>query len=804
MYAIYKEHNQGFYLNDNALPTMLFIEPGYSADFIKDVVINEDIHSIKILNRKGGLGVIPCLKVRGSSNIYYPIAYIREKLTHVVEGYSQPIWVEFSGDIFEIDQQFRGVYVEMLEAISYWIWQITDTAKEYVDKITSAPLTIKFDFADRSKFENIQPNFGREPGLLEKFEYEVGSNELLVKIPEQLTPYLYGSDNEGEQVLVKAILTGLRLFDAQNLKSGNLSDEQIDEIILTHVPLGLKKKIFILFTENEIRLDPRGLDDHRYIQKHNVEYILDEIVPRAITSGIFSSGTKEIEDGYSFIRNLVSKIFLPWLDSLLEDLNCENLLGRLFRLNEALIRKRMEAILTTPTRIACFVSQEQQIEDLNETLKNVDQTSLSVRCLIEHIAASPSEGKKIASKSEQDQLLALMEQIIAWGMLGDQMNFGLAESKITVLESARIGTDHSIGDDVFSPFSLAKAKENVTDAISDFEENFAERDFSGSGGIPEITEKAFAEEFGVTLTRILEFSHFLVWLAFEMDPGCTVIYQLDMKEQAQRVLENLSDKEFNALMSYYSLDQRDNLMKLPAGYFPYDVFPWRYNRGLALIRKPIVRRYDEERKDYLCYYGPRQAKIAATQTLYLFYSGKLRCTEGGSLSKLIGDQLNKKGAAFTQTIYDYVDSLPGDRIVDKEVPINQNKFLKADKDLGDIDVLVIDHGLKMVILLECKKTEVAKNVKQLVEEVNNLFGSDSEKGWIDKHEGRFDWIKDNLKLLGKKYGVDISNYSVVPVILTSEELPTKYLKLKELPFEMVSFYLLKEVGLECMTKAGEK
>src|SRR5690606_35105681 len=130
--------------------------------------------------------------------------------------------------------------------------------------------------------------------------------------------------------------------------------------------------------------------------------------------------------------------------------------------------------------------------------------------------------------------------------------------------------------------------------------------------------------------------------------------------------------------------------------------------------------------------------------------------------------------------------------------INENSFLKADKNLGDIDVLVLDHVSKVVLLLECKKTEVALNVKQIVEEVNNLFGSDSEKGWIEKHERRFEWTKDNLELLGKKYKANISDYMVIPVILTSEELPTKYLKEKELPFEMVSFYLLKEKGFECI------
>jgi hypothetical protein len=797
-YSLYKDKDNSFYLNDDALPSMLWMEPGYSSSFIQKIVTDEDIHSIQKLNDQGELGVTPCLKVKGSSNIYYPMAYIGKKLSHAVEGYKHPIWVEFAGDIYSIDSQYRGVYIEISEAISYWVWQITGVAHGPINKIISSPFTIKFDFIDRSKFENIEIKFDREPGLMDLFEVEIGANELQFKIPHQITPYLYGGDNEGEQIMVRALLQGFKKFDEGNRNTGTITEAVIDSVISEHVPIGLKKKVFVLNTEDEIKLDPRGLNGYRYVQEYNIGAILDEIVPRSLTAGFITAETKEIEDGYGFIRNLVTRIFLPWLDSKIADYDCEDLLRRLFRLNEALINKRTDAILKTPTRIACFVSEEQHIDELNETLKNVNQTSLSTRCLIEHIAACPSNGKKIASKSDFDKLLALMEQIIAWGMHGDLINFGLSEGKIDVLDSQRIGTDHSIGKEVFNPFSLARTKENVADAITEFEDNFSEKDYSGDTGITEKTEKAFYEEFGVKLTRILEFSHLLIWSAFERDPGCTEIYQMELKEQAQKVLDSLSDDEFDALMSYYSLDQRKSLMELPEGYFAYDVFPWRYNRGLSLIRKPIVRRYDEEKNDYRCFYGPRQAKIAATQTLYLFHSGKLRCKDGGSLSKLIGDQLNKKGAAFTQTVYDYVDGLPEDRIVDQELPINQNKFLKADQDLGDIDVLVIDHGLKVVFLLECKKTEVARNVKQMVEEVNNLFGSDSEKGWIEKHEGRYVWIKDNLELLGKKYEVDLSGYSVVPAILTSEELPTKYLKLKELPFEMVSFYKLKEFGLKAI------
>ncbi|MDO1499090.1 hypothetical protein Q2T40_01820 [Winogradskyella maritima] len=47
-------------------------------------------------------------------------------------------------------------------------------------------------------------------------------------------------------------------------------------------------------------------------------------------------------------------------------------------------------------------------------------------------------------------------------------------------------------------------------------------------------------------------------------------------------------------------------------------------------------------------------------------------------------------------------------MIDKEVKINTKSQLKHSKDIGDIDVLVINKELKKIYLLECKNTEAAK------------------------------------------------------------------------------------------------
>ena len=134
-------------------------------------------------------------------------------------------------------------------------------------------------------------------------------------------------------------------------------------------------------------------------------------------------------------------------------------------------------------------------------------------------------------------------------------------------------------------------------------------------------------------------------------------------------------------------------------------------------------------------------------------------------------------------------------IIDSEVLINTKSELKADKDIGDVDVLVIDQSSKTIYSLECKSMAPSRNIKEMVEEVNKLFGSDSKKGWIDKHIGRDEWLKNNLDQLGTKYKLDLSMYAVKSFFVTQEDMLTPYLKTRKLKLPFVSLPNIKEKGL---------
>lgn len=793
LYAMYKDLGDSFYMNDDAQPDMMLVQLGYAKKFIQKVYEDEDSHSISREDDEGRIYKTPCVKIKDQKNLYYSLADLGKRLTKVVTGYKQPIWVESVDNLSKVPSENKGIYIEFLDAISYWIWQITDYLSPALDKLNYEPLTINFDFKEKAKFHEIEFKFDRKVGVENDFVINVKGNLITIVIPHSILPYLYGEDNIGEQVLVRKILDGFNIMSKNKLGNPVLTSQEINEIIENVVNIPHKKKIYLLNTNNNLLLDPRGTYSVRYIQEYNINKNLDELLTKLLLHKIIDNKTEVIEDKNTFIKKMSSKIFLPELINEIEKYDSHFLLEHFIRLNESLIYKRNRQILNTPTMIACFLSREKQIEDLNETFQDIDRTTLSIRCLIEHLAACPGKGTLLPSQEDIDNLLVKMDQIISWGMIGDQVNYELYDIKIDVLKSGRIGTDKDLSEQVFKPFRLSKSTENVKDAINTYKNNYEDLpEDDGKEIFTEKTEEAFKSEYGINLTQIIQFSQALSGICFLKDPGCSIYYEDELITEIQIILPDLSKEEIIILLNHFSLSKRKHIMELPEGMETYDVYPWRFNRRLSLNQKPLVKVFDIEKNRNKYYVGSRQLITSGKFFLYLFYSGKLRTKPEGKLNKLIGENLDKKGAAFTNEVFEYFKEKTQNTLIDREVDINTKSKLKHSKDIGDIDVLVINKETKKIYLIECKNTEAAKNIKQLVEEVSNLFGSESKKGWIKKHQERYEWVIANKNLLGSGYNIDLKDFDVIPIILTSEQLATEFLKKKELPFKMVSFYNVKE------------
>jgi len=562
----------------------------------------------------------------------------------------------------------------------------------------------------------------------------------------------------------------------------------------------MKKKLFILDTSDNFLLDPTNLKSHRYVQEYDTNIVLNSIVPAlgSLCPPVGEISTKKERDDLSF--KIVQNALLPILRNKISQYDSTELLKRLIGLNESLIKRREEQRIQTPTRIACFVSIEQHQMDLKEGLANINRTSIALRCLIEHIAAEPTKGTKIISIAAIDELVAIMDQVISWGSLSDQIHFDLFDVKMSVLPTGRIGTEKTKLNEVFDPYYEAKTKENMVDAISTFDQVFAQNKKSEGKSIPEGLDNAFLKDYGISFSRIGQFIEALVHIGLRQTTPFASMTLADLREAVNKFLvDSFDDTEYSNTINYLTLVNRGKIENLPTGYEFIDIMPWRFNRMLSYLRKPLVLVEAETPEgSKIIYWGARQVLASRRYLDDQCTSDRLRVFENSEVKKELGKFANERGEALVKKIVELLKS--NSLIIDKDVYIGPNYSLKNAIDIGDIDILIIDTINKIIFSLECKSMSPSRNIKEMIEEVQKLFGSKSEIGWIDKHLRRHTWIEGNKDKLSVKYGVDVSEYTIKSFFVTNEDMLTPYLKKQALSIPFITSYEIEKEGYNSLIK----
>ncbi|GEP51958.1 hypothetical protein FNO01nite_26300 [Flavobacterium noncentrifugens] len=380
-YQVYKDHNDSFYLSDDTKDVFLNPTVGYAAEVIKDSKLLTDKHS-SLHFTDNRLGFVPVERKDKFAPIYvYVMGLASSQLELLIEGFHQPIWVKPKSISKGSSSELSRMYWEMTDAIAYWLWQIQDEIKDDLMPLGDKPLFATFSFDNENSFDVINRNFTREENLLGKFQTSATDNSFEIVIPSQILPYLYGSENEGERILLKCLILSInKLLTLHDYLI--ISEERVIKIIEDCAPLGMKKKIFILDTQDNLLLDLTNLVEKRNIQKYDVEVINNLIVPGLGVNCPPIGEIKSKEEKEKLAINIVVKTLLPLLKKKLSQYNSQELLQKLISLNESLIRKREFLRILVPTRIACFISVEQQIIELKESLGDINRTTVATRCLI--------------------------------------------------------------------------------------------------------------------------------------------------------------------------------------------------------------------------------------------------------------------------------------------------------------------------------------------------------------------------------------------------------------------------------------
>ena len=796
IYASYLDHHHSFYYSDKKQPNYIWIVPGYGRSLRIKTARMWDIHAA--LRGNPPHYVTVCRRYEDESiPIYFPEGAIGRSFEQLVEGYTQPIWVVPEDKPKEIPNELWKTYFEITEMFTYWLWQLTPSLRPHLEPLGSPPIHILFRLEGPGSWGDLAKIKIDKSDSLPKFRIRIDERTIVFTIPNSIQPYLQRADNEGERLILEGLMQSFSdMLDSTGHHHG-LDKVERRRVLDTYAPLGPKKKFFIINTERNASLDPQYLPGLRKLQEHDIEEQLDGLIGELGKEVPPIGGVTDKEERTKLCENIVD-VYLGRLRSILSKFAWQPLLEQLVGHNEAIWHHRAFTRLTIPTTIECFTDLRSKVESLAEELRDIEATALTTRTLVEIVAAEPPKGRQELSLDELDRLLATTYHLINWAMMSDHIHLGISDHKLSILGSGRVGIERESIEGIWDPFLRSKTLEKVESAIVGFQSQFEWEDGSKNVGL-DLTEyeTAFEAEFGLTMTQIVEFHRCLTLLGFGQKTAAPHLRLSEFKNRLKEVL-GWSSTEIDSATKLFSLVPRERWEKAPDGFdAKEDIWPWRYNRRLSYIRRPIIIG-PEPKDDPIVFWGPRHVEETSKQLLALVARGRYKLCEHSSeeMKTLIGRIRDEAGKAFINKVEKWFDENT-DWQVESAVPIKPGEALNSQNDLGDIDILAIDKINQIIFSIECKNVNYGRNPREIANEIERLIGDkEGRDSWIEKSLKRDEWLKNNIRILSSVYNLQSESFEVCSFFLTAEEIPATYVRDMPLPF--ISFTRLRRKGLNVL------
>jgi len=796
-FAVYRKHGYSYYFTDDPPPTLISISPGSAGDLQREVLHERDFHGAPAFNR-GLVGEVASLHGTNRVPLYVPAPIRRDIAAVLVESLPVPLWVV--GPNYEeqpAERDKHSCYLQFADAISFWLWQVTPGLGPHLETLAGSgnPVLIRLSLPGEAWDDLTKEIVGQGAPIT------VTSNadelELRIEIGPAIAPSLMRPDNEGERELLRHVLAGLRAIVSP--PEGRLSDDEISAMIELHAPLGQKKKIMFLDLASNPRLDRRNIPRYRPLKNADDNQLLDEVGQHV--SAIHPLGP--IDDAR---RNEVLKDVVLFcvnrLEAEVSALQPQGLLEFVLAHHEAVIREYSFAQLTTPTQLACFHSEPEMIQQLQDQMPEMVRAALAGRILIECIAAKPPRGLRPVSLSVLDRIRTLAYNMANYGMMSDSIQYELADFSLSVLPSGRLGFSRGGYDRAAEQHMRLFAASRIPKAKAGFARHFRRPVAATTRpAIVEQLDAAFVAEAGYSVTDLVAVLDTVMAIGHEVDPGVTCLPEDDFAGRLIAKLEWHPDK-VNKIVGDLVLAPREHYLEPPAPYMPADVYPWRYNRRLSYLRRPLVLRIAGERNEVL--WGNRNVADARQQHTRLLLGGRFKA-QSQELRTLLGSINHDETEAFNDTVADLFEKRP-DIAVERRVK-KVGKLRGPSGPPGDLDVLVAATKRRVVLVIECKDLSVARTPAELANEVANLVGNNpDDKSIVRKHQARIAWVERNLRAVLAFMGIESKQrWKVRGLIVTDEPLLAPHLRGSPVP--ILSFEELRkhvEAGKEISQLASRE
>lgn len=768
VFAFYRDHNESFYFDDRAQPTMVNFEVGYGQKLRIDNYRRVDRHRLAD-PISGGLADAYAVHGRQSSPIYLALGSSGASL--IVEMDTAQVWVRLQSSAIE----GRGTSAyEFGQAVAYWFWQMLRSCPETLEKLVETGGLVEVEVTSHvdSKEPLIDMSHGPEWITLETEDPRL----LKMAFGNPPQPGDDAPPNYLDREIVAALVGALTAW-----KHGALAPSAPDDVLDRIAPPGHKQMIHIYGGDSDIALLPGHLPEARRVQSPPVAAVLDELGDYLTNELGLSPGLIGNEDRTRFLNETVTAWLIDRLAGEIEELSPDGLLERLVALDEALISESAREPAQLRARLACFGASDDQVAKLQSYQSKAAESALASRFLVEYVTALPPSGQARLTNERYDRMLALASEVISKGMLSDAIKHRISRAEISILESGRLGisSDEDRYHQALTHYGNSRARDTFeAAAVGGVRDVSVTRIYS----LEEANELA-AIEFGFTFTDLTEACKGIIELADGSSfKDVLVLDEWDIRAAIKQDL-GWDDEKAEVVLAALILDARGTTT---ADFWKdgIQVFPWRFNRQLSYLRRPLLRTGQNGSARIVA--GRRRIWQTASYWLEQFQTGRLQA-KTKPMKTALNKIRNAKGDSFELTVAARMEAAGLSRVRSRLSRVGPHNFRNiGGRDLGDIDAIGINERNRSIYVVEAKDFEVARTPAELANEIDNLLLS--EKAAIKRLGQRAEWVREHIPSTLTALGIKSQSgtWAVRPLVVVDERLLSARLSDSDIPILGIS------------------
>lgn len=734
--AIYTKNNYSFYLDDDVDVRTALVYLGFddAIDYKNKALQKEDR---QLITYKNSNLLKEIIINNADRRIYSTVASRRIEL--LIRFSNIDIWVTCSEATSQDDLDTKYT---LSDIISYWLSELKDIIENanfntdviHVEIITQG---------ESDKYYYISSN--QKSILAEILKIENNDNIIqMYWVPEAFAS-LDSLDNSKEKELMLLLLD--KIFEYTD------STFDMDAINKTFEN-GIKKKLFSLDYHSYPYLKPTK-EKVRKIPVECEEELLNEIGYYFLKNKHLSPGIISQENKSDVCNEIVDFLYKK-LEKMIQEINPQGFFETIYNDLETVVYSLMLTQKRYSYDVACYPEKKQKI---NDDFNDLNKSSIALKFLLEYISAVHPSGDKVLGELDYEYLLTVCSLIVEWAHFSDLFRYKIIDNHISLLDSGRIGFDKSEFNRLNkSNFQAINAR--LTGSSHPHKKKYSDSDLAKD--MSSELEAAFEDEFGYSFAQLSIFVHSLIEIGndinyevkrLNIDLVCDKVFEISQfsKELSLKIIDDIS------------LKKREKYLSPPKPFSKNDVYPWRHNRSLSFNRRPIIFVNND------LIWGNRQLYHSLLFTFDLIMEGKFK-SKSKKLTSFIGNISDKRGNKFNEAVATKINGIDSISVYSKVKKVNGVPIAGEDKNtLGDIDVLIINHRKKKIIVCEAKAFSFSKTPYEMHQEYLDVFCDKGNKlCYLSKHKRRVEWIENHVDDVIEFYKLEKGKWRIDDIFITNE------------------------------------